>query len=313
MVVKRVWLFVLSFLLLFAVVANPISAQGNDDDKTIERITMSPAVTKPSLVAGEKATGKLTVINDGSIDYTFLMYARPFSVDGENYNPNYTVVNRQTEAYQWVEFSRSKVELKAGERTEISYTVQTPKDARAGGHYAVLFAETQPPEGEPASVARKKRIGTLLYMTVDGDLIEKGKVESWQADLIQTKAPLNTDLRLRNSGNVHFQADLSANYINLFGKKRFTLNQELLVLPGTTRRVPVTWQDSPYMGIYKVSGNVSFLDKKETLPEKYVVLSQPLPVIASAAGVIALVIVSIVFKKKRAKSSKKSRAKAKKS
>lgn len=312
MVVKRVWLFSLSFVMLFAVFVVPISAQKNDDDDTVERITMSPAISKPSLKAGEKVTGKLTVINDGSIDYTFLMYSRPFSVNGENYDTNYTTVNKQTEAYQWVNFDRSNVRLKAGERTEIGYTVQTPKDARAGGHYAVLFAETQPPEGDPASVARKKRIGTLLYMTVDGDLIEKGKVESWQADLIQTKPPLNTDLRLKNDGNVHFQADLSASYTNIFGKKRFTLNQELLILPGTTRRIPITWQDSPYLGIYKVSGNVSFLNKKESLPEKYVVLL-PMPVLASVAGIVAIVIISTVFKKKRANKSKKSRAKAKKS
>ncbi len=304
---KRVWLFGLSFVMLFAVFASPIFAQNDNDDKTVERITMSPAVVRPTLVAGEKDTGKLTVINDGSIDYTFLMYSRPFSVDGEDYDTNYTKINKQTEAYQWVSFDKTEVRLKAGERVEIGYSVQTPKDARAGGHYAVLFAETQPPEDDPASVARKKRIGTLLYMTVDGELKEEGKVESWQADLIQTKAPLNTDLRLRNDGNVHFQADLSANYTNLFGKKRFTLNQELLILPGTTRRIPITWQDSPYLGVYKVSGKVSFLDKKETLPEKYVVLL-PAPVIISVAGVIALIAITTAFKKKRTKSSKKARA-----
>jgi hypothetical protein len=38
-----------------------------------------------------------------------------------------------------------------------------------------------------------------------------------------------------------------------------------------------------------------------------------MPVLASVAGIVAIVIISTVFKKKRANKSKKSRAKAKKS
>lgn len=273
-----------------------------------ETITLSPATARPVLNAGEKVTDKLTVINNGTVGYTFLMYTRPFSVSGEGYDPNYTIVNERTEAYQWVQFSRTKVRLEPGERIDIEYTVQTPKSARGGGHYAVLFAETQPPEDQPANVARKKRVGTLLYMRVNGTIEEKGNFESWDIKTLQTKAPVTGSVRLKNSGNIHYEANLSASYTNLFGKKQFELNQQLLVLPGTIRKIPVLWQNPPYFGIFKAGGTVKFLGKTEKLPTKYVLLI-PYSMMLAFVGIVAVIIASLFIKNKTTKNKFSSRAK----
>ncbi len=236
-----------------------------------ERITLSPAIARPELAAGQKAKGKLTIINDGTVPYTFLLYARPFSVSNEAYEPNYTEVNERTEAYQWVEFARTKISLKAGQRVEVSYTVTVPDDAAPGGHYSVLFAETQPPE-EDSSVARKKRVGSLLYMTIAGDIIEKGSLASWDVETLQTKQPVSSSIRVENTGNVHFQSDISVTYTSIFGKKQYENNQQVLVLPGTTRRVVFDWDSAPYFGIYKASGTVSLLDGTEELEQQWIIL-----------------------------------------
>lgn len=278
-------------------------------DVANERITLSPAVSRPTLVPGEKATGKLTVINDGTVGYTFLMYSRPFSVSGEGYDPNYTTINERTEAYQWVQFSQTKVRLEPGQRTDIGYSVQTPKNARSGGHYAVLFAETQPPDDQPANVARKKRVGTLLYMRVDGVIEEKGQVESWDAALFQTKKPVTSTLRLKNSGNIHYEANINASYTNMFGKKQFEYNQQLLVLPGTTRKIAVEWKDAPYLGIFKASGSVRFLGKTEVLPAHYIILIPKPALVVAAAALILLAIVMILKNRKSHKKKNSTSAK----
>jgi hypothetical protein len=264
-----------------------------------ERITLSPAVVRPDFDAGQRGDGKITIINDGNTDYTFLLYARPFSVNGESYDPNYTEVNDRTEAYQWVQFKRTEFKLAAGQRVEADYSIQVPKSAASGGHYAVIFAETQPPQGND-NVARKKRVGALVYMTVRGTIDQEGALLSWNTNLWQKKAPLVSQVRVRNTGNVHFQADLTASYSNLFGKKQFTLNQQLLVLPGTTRRIPVQWDKPPAFGIFKVGGSISYLGKTDKLDAKYIVLL-PIKYLLITLAVILVAVVTYFTYKKRIK------------
>jgi hypothetical protein len=278
------------------IAALPVRAQ---DAEPAERITLSPAVVRPDFDAGQRGAGKITVINDGTTDYTFLLYARPFSVNGEGYDPNYTEVNERTEAYQWIQFKKTEFRLAAGQRVEADYTIQVPQSAASGGHYAVIFAETQPPQGND-NVARKKRVGSLVYMTVRGTINQEGSLLSWNTNLWQKKAPLVSQVRVRNTGNVHFQADLTANYSNLFGKKQFTLNQQMLVLPGTTRRIPVQWDKPPAFGVFKVGGSISFLGKTEKLDSKYVVLL-PVKYLLILLAVLILAVVAYLTYKKRSK------------
>lgn len=298
----RVFVFIAAAGVLFSV--QSAKAQNSNGE---ESITLSPAVSRPELKAGDSATGKLQVINNGTTSYTFVLYARPFSVQGEQYDPNYTEVNERTEAYQWVTFEKTKFDLKAGERVEVNYDVTVPERAKAGGHYAVLFAETQPTD-DGSSVARKKRVGSLLYMTVDGDIIREGSLESWDTTFLQTKEPVLSTVRIKNSGNVHFQADLKAQYTNIFGKKQFELNQEMLVMPGTTRRAPVAWESAPYFGIFKASGTVTYLDKTEVLEAKWIILLPKSLISIILATLSALIVLTLYNKKRRTKGKSKAPA-----
>lgn len=280
----------LMFALLVAVllpVGSSVRAQSTEGAE--ESITLSPAISKPVAEAGSVSKGKLTVINDGDTDYQFLVYARPFSVTSESYDPNYTEVNDRTEAYQWVQFEKTNLQLSAGKSVEIAYTVTVPKKAKSGGHYAVLFAETQPKQSEGTQVARKKRVGSLLYVTVNGDLINSGSLEGWDAKLWQKNKPISTSFRVKNDGNVHFQVNSQVTFSNIFNKPRFQLNQEQFVLPGTTRRISANMEKAPFIGIYRVKGSVTFLDKREELASKWVVLL-PIQVVNAFIAIIALFI-----------------------
>lgn len=268
---------VLSVIVLFATLVTPFvtkyqSVRAQNAEESKESITLSPAISKPLAEAGSTLRGSLTVINDGETEYQFLVYARPFSVTSESYDPNYTEINERTEAYQWVQFEKTNVRLAAGERVEIPYTVTVPKKAKAGGHYAVLFAETQPKQAEGTQVTRKKRVGSLLYVTVDGNLINSGSLEGWDAKLWQKSKPIGAAIRIKNDGNVHFQVNSQVTFSNLFNKPRLQLNQEHFVLPGTTRRISANMEKAPVLGIYKVAGTVKFLDKNEALPAKWIIL-----------------------------------------
>lgn len=245
-------------------------AQSSGGNEEGENITISPASSKPALKAGQTYSGELKVINNGKIDYTFIAYARPFSVDGNSYQANFERINNYTEVYQWVSFEKSSFDLKAGESVKVQYTIRVPQDARPGGHYAVIFAETQPKEGQ--SVARKKRVGNLIYGTVDGQYKEAGSLESTKTKTWYTKGPVTSEVLIRNDGNVHFENDTDIVYKNLFGKNVYADRQSRVVMPGTTRTFTDSWEKPPLFGVYKMSGSVKFLDKSENLPTKYIVI-----------------------------------------
>lgn len=263
---------------------------------TEEKITLSPAVETITLAAGGSRTGKMTVINDGQTAYTFKVYAAPFSVKGEDYQPDFITVNERTQAFQWVTFAKNTHQLQAGERIAIDYKINTPKNAAGGGHYAVLFAETQPPE-DGANVARKKRVGTLLYMSLDGTTEKSGFIDSFSTNFWQKKAPVESNLRIKNDGNVHFQANIDFYYQNLFNRKVFQLKKESLILPGTTRRVPIAWEQAPYFGIFKTGGTVAFLDKTETIPTRYILLL-PYQLLVIVFVAIVLITILLLLKKR---------------
>lgn len=307
MVRKSVIRSIVSVTLLLSLVSVTTMPKVFAQDSTKESITLSPAVSKPTVSTSEKTEGKLTVINDGLKDYRFLLYARPFSVKSESYDPDYTEITDRTEAYQWIKFDKTDLNLAAGERVSVGYTITVPKNASAGGHYAVLFAETQPDEPSSTQVARKKRVGSLVYITVNGEIKQAGSLESFTVPFWQTKSPISSNIRINNSGNVHFQVDSKVIYSTIFNKPRFEINQQNLILPGTIRRIETPMQSSPYLGVFKVSGEVKFLNKTELLPEKWVVLVPP-TVIFGLLTFFSIVFLGYIVRRKTS-NAKKSKSK----
>ena len=244
-------------LLAFVGVAGAVDASGD-----AERITMSPSSTTLKLDAGASATGTMKVINDGDVAYSFSVYARPYGVTNEAYEPDFTSQKINTEVYKWVQFEKTKYQINPGETVEVGYTISVPSDAAPGGHYGVLFAETDERGMEGTGVARKKRVGNLLYVTVNGTHIVKGTFKEFILPSWQTSAPMITSARIENTGNVDFRAKVNTTAKDLFGRTKYTYNGDPIVLPNTIRLADMKWEAAPNFGIFKVEQSVEFLDQK---------------------------------------------------
>jgi hypothetical protein len=291
--------FIASFLVLSVLLTPTVLAQ--DPNERQERITLSPAVSRPVVAAGDTYKDTIEVINDGTTDYSFTVYSAPFSVKDEAYDPDFITVNERTRAFEWIEFGREVYSLKAGERVTVPYTISVPEKATPGGHYAVIFAEAQPEAN--SQIARKKRVGNLVYLSVDGETSQAGRLLDASTRLLNTAPPINTDVRIENTGNIHYDARVGATYRGIFGKQYLTYSQEVIVLPGTTRRVPITWDKPPYAGIFRVTAEASYLGRTEKLDTHYVILL-PMPLrIVLALILLALIANSIFNKRKKGKAS----------
>jgi len=225
-----------------------------------EEITASPVTQKFVLDAGSTQTGQFKVVNTGDIAFDFTVYAKPYSVQGQNYSPNYTDESAaRADAYKWVSFDITKGTLNPGDSQDITYTIDVPKGASIGGHYGVLFAETQPKQAEGNQVARKKRVGTILRVNVNGNINEKGSVLRSSIPGFQFSPPLQASLDVKNDGNVDFNVDSNIEVHDVFGNLKYKDKKSNIVYPDTTRHIEQNWQSAAWLGLYKVDLHASYL------------------------------------------------------
>ena len=250
-----------------------------------ESITLSPVSKHYQLKAGESIADELTIINDGDTTYDFTVYAQPYSVSGEDYQPDFFNERENTDIYKWVRPEKTQYRLAPGETIKVRYTLAVPSGARPGGHYGAIFAETQPAgSAEGNSVARKKRVGTILYATIEGQYRTGGSLKGISIPRLQLKTPLVTETRVENTGNTNFKVDLKLKVTDLFGGVKYIDTKAYEVLPETTRKMSLAWANAPSFGLFKVSVTTKFLDENVT-KDGYVLVA---PLGAYLAVVVAL-------------------------
>jgi hypothetical protein len=238
-----------------------------------DSIVLSPSSQRITIKAGQVQTGKLTVVNDGTIDETFIVYSRPYSVKNEQYDPDFDHASANTDIYQWVQFDTTTYTVAAGESLEVPYRIQVPASAAPGGHYGVIFVETQPSATSTDSVMRKKRVGDIIQATVEGTAMQKGQVLSTNAAFWQTTPPLTVTSRVQNSGNTDFQANTVLTVKDLFGTVKYQLSKDYTVYPGTTREIVLSWDRAPWFGLFRAEQSITTLG--QTSHDSHIILIAP--------------------------------------
>ena len=269
-----------------------------------QAITMTPTSTSQVIQPGSTYKGSFQVLNQGSAPYTFQVYSAPYHVRGEDYTPDFTPLPGKPDVKGWFTFSTTSSHLDAGQAATVNYSIQMPANTPPGGYYAAVFAETHFPK-TGTGVNLNERVGQLFYLQAAGPVAKKGQLLTWQAGLLQ-KPPLTSALRLENSGGVHYPAAIKVNVQDAFGHSKYSLTTTKEVLPQTVRKVTVSWHKTPSIGLFKVTGSVSFLNQRQTLPTKWVlVVSQTIRmvVIGLLAIIVAFTVGRIVYRR-RSRSSR---------
>lgn len=262
-------LLVIAFLSL-CIVSAPVLAV--DDDATGEdTITVSPSSQRFEMKAGAAESENLTVINNGQSTTKFIVYSRPYSVTNEQYELQFEKTADNTDLYQWVQFAQTTYTLAPGEQIDIPYTVSVPAQAAPGGHYGIIFVETQPAQNSGESVMRKKRIGSLILANVEGDITRQGHLVSSHVAFWQTAPPVTTSHRVENTGNTDFETTVNTTIKDLFGSVKHQHARDYVVYPGTIRNITFEWDRAPWFGIFKVDQTITVLDK-ETQSSQYVLM-----------------------------------------
>lgn len=257
----RIQVSLLVGLLVFSLVPLPVFAASSGSEKITESILLSPTSKRYELASGATKRDTFKIFNDGQVAFNFVVYARPYSVSDESYAPNFVSDSQNADAYKWVQFDTSSYYLKPGQSVDVQYTLRVPVGATPGGHYGVLFAETQPVQSvEGTAIIRKKRVGAILYATVDGDVKTSGTLKTTDIAPFQFRAPLTIRQRVANNGNTDFEVTSTVQVSDIFGGLKYKSTKKLSVLPSTTRQIVSDWQNPAWIGLYKVDTKAAFLD-----------------------------------------------------
>ena len=259
-------------------------------------ITISPTSINHEIAPGASYKTEILVVNQGEIDQNYKIYATPYSVTGDEYKPYFEPVKGALDITKWFSFERTGGPIKVGNQDTIPFTISVPKGTGAGSYYATVFAETS--DAAKSGVVTRKRVGTVVYIRVSGNAVERGSVDSWQVPWLQ-QDPLHATLKMANTGSVHYEAGIKIKVDDVFGGTKFNYERKPKVLPQKLRSIPVVWEDGAKFGLFKVSGEVKYFDKTAKLPTRYVFIANTPMRIITAGMLIAFVAAVIFVGKKR--------------
>ena len=252
-----------------------------------ESITLSPPSKHYDIKAGETKTDDLTVINYGDVGYDFIVYTAPYSVKDSSYTPDFIKQTDNGDAYKWIRFNKTRWHAEPKQTVKVPFTLTASKGAVAGGHYGVVFVETQPPADEQG-VARKKRLAMILYTNVDGPTTTAGKVASISSPWFQTTPPLRSDVTVENTGKTDFTAKTKYVVKDLLGAVKYQNEKESVVLPETSRLIDHLWDRPTWVGVYKVHTEATVLGATTT-KESFVIMAPKWLVFILALAILVLV------------------------
>ncbi len=211
--------------------------------KTAYAITITPVRFEISSDAGQVVSGEMVIMNEQDEAKTLYSSFENFEARGENGTP--TFVPATEGLATWISTEKS-ITLLARESKVVPFSISVPEGAEAGGHFAAVFWSSSP--NEPGQVSIGAKIGTLVLLTVSGDINEDGVVTDFTTKDGQKRfdaLPVGFTYRFQNGGNDRIKPEGLLVVKNIFGMttKNLPANQvEGNVLPRSTRRFEVVWQ-----------------------------------------------------------------------
>ncbi|MBR2578772.1 MAG: hypothetical protein IKE41_01365, partial [Clostridia bacterium] len=205
----------------------------------------------------------------------------------------------------WIELDKETGTVAPNSTDVLSYKINVPKDAPAGGQYATIIIrdETVNSDEDSGNVAIQNvmQFGSIIYAEVTGETREAGAILENNVPMISFGSPSMVSSIVKNDGNVHTDAEYTLQIYPLFSDKEVYSNEEepmtSLILPESERYNALTWDEAPMVGIFKVRQTVKIFGDTSVV-EKIVIIC-PLWLLFIIVIAIALIIFWLVSKSKK--------------
>lgn len=270
----------------------------------VSSIAISPPSYELSANPGDTITNTIRIDNLVDQDLEITVEARNFTALGEEGRVNLTEEDSTYSLAKWTSVTPRSGNVPAKESKEFEYTIKVPSNAEPGGRFgSIVFKTTAKPLQGQSGVAVGQEIGSLLFLKIAGDVREKVTIASFAAaDGINQYKPVNFDVRVKNTGNVHTRPTGTVTVTNMFGKKVATMDiTSRNVLPDAVRKMEARWQDGNkfIFGRYTATASVTYGNNGQVVTSSTTFWGLPYTIMLVVLGVLLLLGIGIYRGRKR--------------
>lgn len=153
----------------------------------------------------------------------------------------------------WLTLVPAEHQLASEEVAVVNILIEVPEDALPGGHYAMIYHRPLNSSAITDSGAGiSQRVGTLLYVTVAGDINEEAYISQFNWPKFLENGPVDFSLKIDNQSDIHINTQPVLKIYNLFGKEVANLEIEARnIFPQSEREFTGTWNRIWGFGYYK--------------------------------------------------------------
>ena len=295
---------------VFAATAQPNASNGSASDNGLK---VSPVRSDITINAGKTQALQVTVTNVTSSVSSYDIVVNDFTagsdesgqpqilLDATKYAPSHSLKR--------LVGNLGSVTLQPGESKNINVPIAIPANYAAGGYYgAIRFTPHTDKNAANKNVTLSASVGSLVLVTVPGDIHEQVTVASMDAreavEANQVDTPrvvffdgkdINGVVRFQNSGDVQEQPFGKITLKNWRGKVigTYEINNTTPrgnVLPDSIRKFSVPMKDIGGLGKYTMVGNFGYGNKGQLITASTTFYVIPVMSLVLVAVVIALIL-----------------------
>ncbi len=252
---------------------------------------------------GQKFQATARVLNTGTEAVEIESFVSDFVIGEDGKTPvqvKEAVDNRWSLA-SWIVLSPSRQTIGSKKTGTINVLIDVPKDARPGGHYAMLLHQPASPLGTEkgtSAIGVNQQVGTLIYVVVEGQINEEAFIRDFAfKPNFSEYGPANFAYGVENQSDVHIRPAGLVEFFNLFHQKVGEVTVEPQnVFPGSQRAFsgswPVRWGFGPYKAVLTVSygsqGQVATATATIWLLPFSIIIASVILLLAVITGILAI-------------------------
>lgn len=262
---KKNWLAAVA--IAFAAMTGAAPAVMAEEEQQMYGFSMSPMDQQIVLMPGDSYESSLKVTNPGThtTDLDYEVSVEPF-YRNDNADAIFENVGGRGEMANWITITSHQTgHLAPNETDEVTFRIDVPEDAPAGGQYASVLVSSSSSADNDAMIKETRRIGHLIYAEISGATVRDGEIMNINVPAFLLSGDITGSVAVKNTGNTHDTATYKLQVFPLFSDEEVYTNEEdpekHLILPDQTYYAETAWEKTPEMGIFNVVYTVEFAGK----------------------------------------------------
>ncbi len=217
---------------------------------------------------GDSTQVEIRVINTSETPITFRSSVQDFLIGADGFTPepvDLAGLDNRWSLASWLTATPSQQTVEPGESAAVAVRIDVPVDALPGGHYAMVTHQPVFGSTNDASTINQnstgvnQRVGTLLYLLVDGPINEAAFIRNLNVPKFLEFGPVEFSFELENQSDVHIQPQIGVTITNFLGKRVGDFQPETRnIFPFTSRAFESEWERIWGLGRYKLEVVASY-------------------------------------------------------